>query len=105
MGELPVRYKLLKPYIKGKTVLHLGCIDHDWKRSLEDSWIHRFIVEQAREAQGLDILKDDAKKLAQLGYSIKCGNAENFNLDTQFDVSARASARNPNYIIAFKESK
>jgi len=84
--KLPERYKLLRPYIEGKKVLDLGCIAHDWRQSSQENWMHRFIVEYAAEVQGLDILEEDARKLNQLGYNIKCGNAENFDLGTQFDV-------------------
>lgn len=48
--------------------------------------MHRFIVENAREVLGLDVLEEDVRKLNQLGYDIKCGNAENFDLGVQFDV-------------------
>lgn len=86
MERLPERYRLLRPYIEGKKILDLGCIDHDWRRSLQENWIHNFIVKWAKEVQGLDILKEDVQKLAELGYYIKYGNAENFDLGTQFDA-------------------
>jgi 2-polyprenyl-3-methyl-5-hydroxy-6-metoxy-1,4-benzoquinol methylase len=83
--NLPKRYRLLKPYIKQKKVLHLGCVDHDWVIGHKE-WIHGFIAEYADEVVGLDILEEDIKKLNQLGYDVRCGDAENFDLGKQFDV-------------------
>ena len=78
--------KLLFPHIKRKIVLDLGCIDHHWRRSFREDWMHLFILKHAKEVLGLDYLEEDAKKLAQLGYNIRYGDAENFDLGRQFDV-------------------
>lgn len=80
------KFSLLKPYIEGKKVLHLGCVEHDWREALKDSWIHSCIVEHSREAVGLDILEDDLKQLAKRGYKVEHGDAENFALGTKYDV-------------------
>lgn len=83
---IPERFKVLKPFIEGKEVLHLGCVQHDWKVSVQQAWIHSFIAKYSEKLIGIDILEDDAKKLTQIGYDIRYGNAESFNLSMKFDV-------------------
>lgn len=86
MNKFTDRQALLRPYIAGKKVLHLGCIGVSWKESLREDWMHHFIMGNARETEGLDNWENECRKLQRVGYNIKVGNAENFDLKTQFDV-------------------
>ena len=81
-----IRFEALKPWIKGKKVLHVGCVQHDWQKSAKDTWIHGYIVEHSREAIGIDILEDHLRELAKQGYRVECQNAESFDLKTKFDI-------------------
>ena len=47
---IPERFAALKPWIEGKKVLHIGCVQHHHQESSKESWIHRFITENASEA-------------------------------------------------------
>lgn len=80
------RIDLLLKYIKGKSVLDIGCIEHTWKNYKDKNWIHNDIRKYSKEVLGLDYLKEDAKKLRKLGYNIIYGDAQNFNLKKKFDV-------------------
>lgn len=84
--DFPSRYKELYPYIRDKKVLHLGCVDHDWRNSLTPNWIHRFIEQYAGETTGLDYLKDAVEILSNNGHNIVYGDAECFDLHRKFDV-------------------
>ena len=80
------RFETLRPWIEGKKVLHIGCVQHDWKKSLRDRWIHGYIAQHSDETIGIDISKNDIKELAKKGYRVETANAENFDLSTEFDV-------------------
>jgi SAM-dependent methyltransferase len=86
MEQTPIRYKMLEPYIDGKLVLHVGCIEHEWKQVFKKNWMHRFITEHAAKVIGLDILVEDVYKLNELGYDIRCADAQSFDLGMKFDV-------------------
>ncbi len=83
---IPERFAALKPWIEGKKVLHIGCVQHHHQESSKESWIHRFITENASEAVGLDIVEEDIKELSRQGYKVQIANAEEYNLHTDFDV-------------------
>ncbi|HEX75377.1 MAG TPA: class I SAM-dependent methyltransferase [Dehalococcoidia bacterium] len=80
------RFEALKPWIEGKRVLHIGCVQHNWQKSLTNSWIHAYIVKQSREAMGIDILEEGVRELAEGGYKVETADAENFDLNAEFDV-------------------
>lgn len=86
MGKIPERYQLLKSYIQGKRVLHIGCVGHDWRRSLGTNWIHHYIVKYAESSVGMDCMRDAVKKLSQNGFNMLYGDAEDFNLGSKFDT-------------------
>jgi hypothetical protein len=80
------RYKSLKPWIAGKTVLHIGCVQHDWKESEKDTWIHSYIAEHAKETLGIDIQEEGIIELGKRGYNVRTADAESFDLNTRFEV-------------------
>jgi len=43
------RFGAIKPYVKGKTVLDIGCVDAkpDGKKKYESTGLHRFLNEHA----------------------------------------------------------
>jgi 2-polyprenyl-3-methyl-5-hydroxy-6-metoxy-1,4-benzoquinol methylase len=73
----------------GKTVLDVGCIDHDLAKGLEgqgDRWLHHRLSLVASELVGLDNVPSAAEVLNERGYKIVIGDAEQFQLDRSFDV-------------------
>jgi SAM-dependent methyltransferase len=76
----------ISAYVKGKTVLDVGCIDHSASHSGEDTWLHKHIVASANSTVGLDVLESDAAKLRDAGYDIVCGDACTASLGRTFDV-------------------
>ena len=78
---------LITSKVRDKLVLDLGCIGHSWRRAVEDpNWYHGIIKQQAKESVGLDYLRDDVKKLNELGFTeIVYGDATDFRLNRTFD--------------------
>jgi 2-polyprenyl-3-methyl-5-hydroxy-6-metoxy-1,4-benzoquinol methylase len=83
---IPERFIVLKPWIEGKKVLHIGCVQHRYQEWVKESWIHGFITDNASETIGIDIIEDGIKELSRQGYNVQTANAEDFNLNTDFDV-------------------
>lgn len=80
------RASMLKRYVKNNSVLDLGCVQHTWKAYKSPNWLHKFLIDDAKEVVGLDFLKKDVEKLQKLGYNIVEGDAENYDLKRTFDV-------------------
>ncbi len=75
------------PYIKDKSVLDVGCIDHDLRRKHKSRiWVHDFLKEHAKSVKGIDILKPAIENLRKQGYDVSCQNAESFSFNEKFDV-------------------
>jgi 2-polyprenyl-3-methyl-5-hydroxy-6-metoxy-1,4-benzoquinol methylase len=80
------RFTALKPWIEDKKVLDIGCVKHDWHQSARSDWIHALIIKHSKEAIGIDISEEGVRELAERGYKVEVANAENFELNTHFDV-------------------
>lgn len=79
-------FQILIPFIKGKDVLDIGCVEHNTSSRLKNPfWIHQFLKDNCN-VLGIDILKEDVKTLCSKGYNMKVGNAETFNLRKKFNV-------------------
>ena len=76
---------LIGPLIKGKSVLDLGCVDHDLKQ-LQGSWLHRELVNSAKDILGVDYLPEAIQELKKLGFNVECQNVEELNLGRTFEV-------------------
>lgn len=77
--------------VKGKKVLHLGCIDHDLFTSKAELklWLHQRIAEAATKVVGFDLLNEYIPQLRQQGYDIRYVDVERLGettVEEQFDV-------------------
>jgi len=65
-------------YCKGKVVLDLGCTQHRMvgREVKEKDWLHYRIKQVAQQVIGIDYLKDEIKRLNNIGYNIIYGNVE-----------------------------
>ena len=72
----------------GKDVLDLGCIGHTWRRCVDEgeAWLHSRIRACARSVVGFDVLEEDAGVLNGMGFDIRVGDAQDFDLGQNFDV-------------------
>ena len=69
--SIPLRVDLLKTIVKGKRVIHFGCVDHlpiiDEKLN-NSSWLHEILVKSAKQCYGLDNNEDGIEYIKKLGY-------------------------------------
>jgi 2-polyprenyl-3-methyl-5-hydroxy-6-metoxy-1,4-benzoquinol methylase len=79
------RMDLIGSLIKGKSVLDLGCVDHDLKQ-LQGTWLHRELAHHAKDLLGVDHLPEAIQGLKNLGFNVICQNVEKLNLERNFDV-------------------
>jgi len=73
---------------QGKKVLDLGCVQHSFEMATKNpNWLHKKLYNVAQYVLGIDYLKEDVKKLKELGFNIICGDvAEPIPLDEKFDI-------------------
>jgi SAM-dependent methyltransferase len=81
------RFFAIEPYIKGKSVLDIGCVDArpDGQRKYGSTGMHLFLKDHAAYLLGVDIDKKGIEQMAGEGYNVVAGNAESMQLDREFD--------------------
>lgn len=79
------RLSVIGPLVEGKTVLDLGCVDHEIGQ-VQGSWLHRELVRRAAEVVGVDHLPEAVEALGAMGYDVVCQNAEELELNRVFNV-------------------
>lgn len=81
------RFDAIESYIKGKTVLDIGCVDArpDGKKKYQSTGLHRFLNEHASQLIGVDTDQDGVKQMQKDGYNVIEANAEDMNLGRRFD--------------------
>ncbi len=81
------RIDLLLDYVSGKTVLDLGCVEHESSiEGKQDWWLHGLIKSRAKSVKGVDYGQEAVKNLRQRGYDICMADVENMDLDQKFEV-------------------
>ena len=85
------KLNILDEYIvekcKSKKVLDIGIVEHTMAFTFSPHWKHKKIVEASKYCLGIDILKNELKKLKTLGYNVKHADAtSNIYLGEKFDV-------------------
>jgi len=73
---------------RGKKVLDLGCVQHSFEMATKNpNWLHKKLYNVAQYVLGIDYLKQDIKKLKELGFNIIYGDVTNpIHLDEKFDI-------------------
>lgn len=74
------------PFINGKKVLDLGCVQYDLSSTKNPNWLHGIINEHAGSVLGVDYLAKEVAALNQQGYNVVCVDVERMELGEQFDV-------------------
>ena len=57
--------------LTNKSVLDIGCVEHDRSHWESSRWKHKILSKFARRLVGVDILKDDIETLCSMGYDIR----------------------------------
>jgi 2-polyprenyl-3-methyl-5-hydroxy-6-metoxy-1,4-benzoquinol methylase len=73
-------------YVAGKTVLDVGCVEHEASSEASEWWLHRRLVESAKSVLGIDIVEAEVEKLRKRGYNIICADATTASMGRTFDV-------------------
>src|ERR1700733_14291168 len=76
----------LSQYVAGKTVLDVGCVEHEASAESSEFWVHRRLVKTGKSVLGIDVLEKDVKESRGGGYKIICADAMNDWLGQTFDV-------------------
>jgi 2-polyprenyl-3-methyl-5-hydroxy-6-metoxy-1,4-benzoquinol methylase len=81
------KIRFVTEHCKGKSVLDLGCVQHDAMFSRNKLWLHKAIRQVASETIGLDLDESGIAALLELGYTdLIVADAQDFSLDRNFDV-------------------
>src|SRR3990167_9116476 len=80
------RWDVMKDLVAGKSVLDLGCVDHEADKESGEEWLHRKIKSSASDLLGIDYQIEVVKALREKGYNVVSGNVEALHLDRTFDV-------------------
>lgn len=76
----------LSQFVRSKTVLDVGCVDHSASVEQEEHWLHKHLACTAKSILGLDILESEAAELRRRGYEVVSGDAITVSLNRTFDV-------------------
>jgi SAM-dependent methyltransferase len=82
------RWAFIEPYVVNKTVLDVGPAElvGTVNRDKEERWLHKKIAAVAARVVGLEVSEEQVKALRGMGYDVRWGNAEDFDLGEEFDV-------------------
>jgi SAM-dependent methyltransferase len=69
----------------GKDVLDLGCVSHDPQSYRSPFWVHKALADKAASLLGMDLSAEGVAYLAERGFNVTHGDAQNFDLGRQFD--------------------
>lgn len=72
---------------RGKSVLDLGCVQHDPLFAQTKLWLHKAIKSVASDVVGLDLSESGILKLEEMGYeNLVVADAQDYYLGRKFDV-------------------
>ena len=81
------RVDILLDYVDAKSVLDLGCVEHEIEEEKKTEWwLHGLIKKKASKLQGVDYDKEAIKELNEKGYSVCFANVEDMDLGETYDV-------------------
>jgi 2-polyprenyl-3-methyl-5-hydroxy-6-metoxy-1,4-benzoquinol methylase len=82
------RWDFIRSYVENKKVLDIGPAElvGTINREKLDRWIHNKIAKVAKRLIGIDKNPEQVRILADMGYNIRIGDAEQFELGEQFDA-------------------
>ena len=82
------RWQFLQPLVQGRSVLDVGPAElvGTVNRHKMDRWLHARIASAAASVVGLDRAPDQVQALRELGFDIRQGDAETFDLGRRFEV-------------------
>ncbi len=81
------RFTVIEPYVKGKNVLDIGCVDArpSGEKKYKSTGLHLFLKDKASKLLGVDIDETGVDQMKRDGFDVVQANAEDMDLDEQFD--------------------
>lgn len=81
------RFTVIEPYVKGKNVLDIGCVDArpGGEKKYKSTGLHLFLKDKASKLLGVDIDEAGVGQMKRDGFDVVQANAEDMDLDEQFD--------------------
>lgn len=81
------RFLAIEPYINGKDVLDIGCVDArpGGVRKYKSTGLHIFLKEHASSLLGVDSDEGGVTAMKNEGYNVTSADAESLNLGRRFD--------------------
>jgi 2-polyprenyl-3-methyl-5-hydroxy-6-metoxy-1,4-benzoquinol methylase len=73
---------------RGKSVLDIGCVQHNPENYKSRYWLHKALVQVASELEGIDSYEEGVRYLRGKGFNVFCDNAHNFDRGRVFDIIA-----------------
>jgi len=81
------RSELIARYCSNKSVLDLGCVNHNKENTSRSNWLHDKIKEVSTDVVGVDLLEEEVNFLNSKGYNIITGDVtKRIDLDRKFDI-------------------
>jgi 2-polyprenyl-3-methyl-5-hydroxy-6-metoxy-1,4-benzoquinol methylase len=80
------KIKFACKYARGKSVLDIGCVEHNPENYKSKYWLHKALKEVASSLVGMDLYAPGVKYLNEVGYNIICADSQQFDLNQSFDV-------------------
>lgn len=84
--ENPRKVQYIVDKCAGKSVLHLGCVDHQEYAPDNDRLLHKHIHRVSRKNLGVDIDKAGIERMRNGGYNVSIGDVTALQLGQEFDV-------------------
>ena len=80
------KIQFVTQFCQGKSVLDIGCVQHDPKNYQSPYWLHKAIQQVADSVIGIDIDAAGVQYLVDRGFNIVVADAQHFDLQQKFDV-------------------
>jgi SAM-dependent methyltransferase len=87
LKNLRPEFEITQRYCRGKSVLDIGCVNHNIENVDAKNWQHAAIVEVASDVLGIDYLQEEVRELANRGFRVIAADVtEPIDLKERFDV-------------------
>lgn len=80
------KLKFVMRYAQGKSVLDIGCVQHNPANYQSKYWQHKAICSASNDVVGIDLYSDGVVYLQSLGYNVLVADAQDFDLGRTFEV-------------------
>lgn len=80
------KIKFAVRYCKNKSVLDIGCVQHNPKNYKSKYWVHKALKEVSATIVGIDLYEPGVSYLNEHGFNVVCADAQQFDMGETFDV-------------------